>query len=78
MRLAATFMAREYEEDYPDLPEARELILAALPIPVLEDPIKILHDNVHSTDCTLVAEDGCVWESLFNTFTPADNRSWIP
>lgn len=78
MRLAATFMEREYVEDYPDLPEARELILAQLSIPPLEDPIKVLHDNVHSTDCTLVAEDGAEWESLFNTFTPADNRSWIP
>lgn len=76
MRLAATFMEKEYERHYPGLPEARDLVLAALPIPRIEDPIRVLHDNVHASDCTLVAEDGCEYESLFNKFTPANNRSW--
>lgn len=36
----------------------------------------MLHDNVHASDGTLVAEDGCEYESLFNDFTPAQNRHW--
>jgi hypothetical protein len=76
MRLTATFMEREYEEDYPDLPKARETILAKLPIPQIIDPIQTLHGNVHASDCTLIADDGWAWESLFNKFTAADNRNW--
>ena len=76
MRLTSTFMEKEYEEDYHDLPEARELILSQLAIPNIADPIQVLHDNVHASDCRLVAEDGWEYESLFNKFTSADNRSW--
>ncbi|MBB3208604.1 hypothetical protein FHS27_004436 [Rhodopirellula rubra] len=76
MRKTATFMDKEYAEDFADLPDARERILALLPIPTLDDPIKVLHDNVHATDCVLVAEDGYEYESLFNKFRPSDNRNW--
>ena len=76
MILTSTFMEKEYEEDFPDLPEARELILSKFTIPRIEDPIQVLHDNVHASDCTLVADDGWEYESLFNKFTPADNRNW--
>ena len=68
MRLTSTFMEKEYEEDYPDLPEAKKLILSRLAIPTIEDPIRILHENIHASDCTLVADDGWEWESLFNSF----------
>jgi hypothetical protein len=78
MRLTATFMEIEYEEGYPELPAARELILSKLPIPQVADPIRVVHDNIHSSDCTLVADDGSEYESLFNKFTSADNRNWKP
>jgi hypothetical protein len=76
MRLASTFVEKEYAEDLPDLAEARELILSKLQIPPLADPIQVLHDNIHASDCTLIADDGWEWESLFNNFTPADNPTW--
>lgn len=69
-------MEREYAEEFPELFEARELILSKLRIPPLADPIQVLHANVHASDCTLAADDGREWESLFHKFTPADNRSW--
>ena len=76
MRLTKTFIEKEYEEDYPDLREAHDLILSKLHIPEIQDPIQVLHDNIHASDCTLVADDGWEYESLFNKFTPADNRNW--
>ncbi len=76
MRRTATFMEKEYDEDYPDLPEARELILSKLRIPPIADSIQLLHQNVHASDCNLIADDGGEWEPLFNKFTSADNRSW--
>ena len=76
IRITSTFMEKEYEEDYPDLPDARQLVLAKLSIPMVEDPIQVLHDNIHASDCTLVADDGWEYESLFNKFTAANNRNW--
>lgn len=51
-------MEKECEEDHPDLPDARRLVLAKLSIPMIEDPIQVLNDNIHASDCTLVADDG--------------------
>jgi hypothetical protein len=76
MRKTAVFMQLEYAEDFPDLPEARSRIMHALQIPLLDDPILALHDSIHRTDCTLVADDGWRYESLFNSFTSDDNRNW--
>ena len=61
-------MEKEYKEDYPNLADARQRIMAALPIPRIEDPIMVLHANVCATDCVPVSEDGNKYESLFNTF----------
>ena len=76
MRKTAVFMEREYLEDNPDIAEARKRIENALPIPHINDPVQILHDSVHATDCTLVADDGWLYESLFNTFRSSGNPSW--
>ncbi len=76
MRKTAVFMEREYADDYPDLPDARSRIMNVLPIPKLDDPIKTLHDSIHASDCTLVADDGWRYESLFNSFVSSDNRNW--
>jgi len=76
MRRAAVFLEKEYEEDFDDLPIARRKIMDALPIPTLDDPIQVLHDRVHATDCVLIAEDGYEYETLFNTFQSSDNPSW--
>jgi len=76
MRTTATFMEREYEKSYPKLPDVRARLVKALRIPSIDDPIKTLHSNVKSTDCTLVAEDGTEWQSLFNSFVSRDNPTW--
>ncbi|MCX7429075.1 MAG: hypothetical protein NTW96_26045 [Planctomycetia bacterium] len=69
-------MEAEYATEFEDLPDAHDRITSVLPIPTLNDPIKTLHENVHATDCTLVADDGSEYESLFNKFTSGDNPSW--
>ena len=76
MRKTAVFMEREYAEDYPDIEGVRARIMGALPIPKIDDPILVLHAAIHATDCTLVAEDGWCYETLFNKFKSSDNRNW--
>lgn len=76
MRRTAVFMEKEYQEDYPDVPDARRRIMEVLPIPMLKDPIQVLHANVHATDCVVIAEDGYEYGSLFNKFKSSDNPSW--
>jgi hypothetical protein len=77
MRKTAVFMDKEYADDFVDLPDARGRIMASLPIPTLDDPIRVLHDNIHATDCVLVAEDGYEYETLFNTLRSSDNPNWL-
>lgn len=76
MRRAATALAVDYDEDMPELPDAKARLLGALDVPVLDDPIAYLHHCVRGTDCMLVASDGYVWESLFNSSTIDWGRSW--
>lgn len=76
MRRASPFLEGECSEDMPELTDARARLLAALDIPVLEDPITYLHQCIQGMDCTLVAADSWVWESLFNSFTIDQNRNW--
>ena len=76
MRRTAIFMEREYTEDFPDLSEARTRITNVLPVPEIHDPIKTLHDSIYATDCSLIADDGRRYDSLFNSFTSSDNPLW--
>lgn len=75
MRRASTVLEAEYAEDMPELPDAKARLLRELRVPVLDDPIACLHQRIRETDCTLVASDGWVWESLFNSFTIDQKRS---
>jgi hypothetical protein len=76
MRKTAMFMEREYAEDYPDLSDASRRIIKSLQLPQIDDPIKVIHDSVHATDCTLIADDGWHYDSLFNRFKSSDNPNW--
>lgn len=76
MRTTATFMVAEYVREFPELPELRRRIKEVLSVPDLDDPVAILHKNVHATDCILLAEDGSEFDSLFNSFLPGDNPEW--
>ena len=76
MRITETHMKTEYSQEHPDLDDAKRRIQEKLDLPILSDPIAILHNNIHSTDCVMSAHDGCNWESLFNTFLPSDNPNW--
>ncbi|WP_350225369.1 hypothetical protein [Vibrio parahaemolyticus] len=77
MRQTASFVELEHYEDYPELPETRNLIQSQLKIPTIEDPIATLHACVNSTDCTVITDDGWKYETLFNRFVSSDNKSWL-
>lgn len=72
--------ARLIEEDGPgddELPAATRRIMAAFPLPAIADPVKLLHDCVHASDCNVVADDdGWPYESLFGHFKSSDNPFW--
>ena len=76
MRITETHMKTECRKDYPELDDAKQRIQEKLDLPILSDPIAILHHNIQSTDCVMLAHDGYNWESLFNTFSPTDNPNW--
>ncbi|MGK5023320.1 hypothetical protein [Janthinobacterium sp. RB2R34] len=71
--------ARLLEQDGPDdeqLLAATQRLMRELAIPVLADPVSLLHDCVHAGDCNVVAEDGQRYEPLFGLFTSHDNPFW--
>lgn len=71
--------ARLIDQDGPDddeLPAATQRLMENLAIPVLADPVKLLHDCVHASDCNVVADDGWPYESLFGHFKSSDNPFW--
>ena len=76
MRITDTHMKTKYREHYPDLDDAKRRIEEKLHLPVLIDPIAILHRNIKSTNCVMLAHDGHNWGSLFNTFSSSDNPNW--
>jgi len=69
-------LARENHEQDEIVTIARIRLIKALDIPEISDPIGLLHHNVNTTDCTVVAEDGWRYESLFNTLTSHDMKRW--
>lgn len=76
MRRTARFSEQDYVEEYVEFPAARKRILETLAVPVIADPVKLLHDCVHATDCSVVAEDGWRYDSLFHHFKSSDNPGW--
>ena len=76
MRKTALFMEQEYKAKYSELPDIRKQLIKKLKIKKLDDAISVLHNCIHETDCTLVADDGWKYESLFNSFTSSDNNNW--
>ncbi|PHV30863.1 hypothetical protein CSQ94_23605 [Janthinobacterium sp. BJB312] len=78
MRQAARFSEQDYVDEYAEFSAARKRILDTLPVPVpvIADPVKLLHDCVRATDCSVVAEDGWPYESLFHHFKSSDNPDW--
>jgi hypothetical protein len=76
MRQAARFSEQDYVDEYAEFSAARKRILDTLPVPVIADPVKLLHDCVRTTDCSVVAEDGWRYDSLFHHFKSSDNPGW--
>lgn len=76
MRKSAWLLEQDYLEEDAAISDARRRIMDGLPIPVITDPVKLLHDRVGTTDCTLIADDGWHYESLFNKFKSSDNPFW--
>lgn len=75
MRKTAELAFENYEEE-EIVTSARMRLMKVLDIQEISDPIGLLHRNVHTTDCTVVAEDGWRYEVLFNKFTSDDIRRW--
>lgn len=75
MRKTAELALKNNEED-EIVTSAKMRLMNVFIIQELSDPIGLLHHNVDTTDCTVVAEDGWRYESLFNKFTSHDVRSW--
>lgn len=74
MRRTAALIHENYAEDEV-VTRAKTPIMKALAIQEISDPIKLLYYNVDTTDCTVVAEDGWRYESLFNNFRSHDLRT---
>ena len=74
MRRTAELVSGRYaEEEIAN--SARRHLMKVLAMQEILDPIEVFHRNVAATDCTVVAEDGWRYESLFNKFRSHDLRS---
>jgi len=71
MRKTAALVHEDYAED-ETVTRAKTHMMKILDIQEIPDPIKLLHYNVDNTDCTVVAEDGWRYESLFNNLRSND------
>lgn len=71
MRRTAELVHRNYSEEEIFV-RAKTHLVKVLAVQEISDPIGLLHHNVNTTDCTVVAEDGWQYESLFNRFTSHD------
>jgi hypothetical protein len=77
MKKALPLLAKEYEEDIPELEESRDYILSLLPLPNIDDPVKMLYDSVTSQQNIVIkSNDGDIFEGLFNSFIVEDNPTW--
>lgn len=74
MRRTAALVHENYAEDEM-VSSAKTHLMKVLAIQEIPDPIELLHRNVHTTDCTVVAEDGWRYGSLFNNFRSHDLRT---
>lgn len=75
MRRTAGLLERDGPDD-EEVPAATQRIVAAFSLPAIADPVKLLHDCVHASDCNVVADDGWPYESLFGHFKSSDNPFW--
>lgn len=70
MRKTAKLLQHDVEDENVTI--AKNRLTNVLGIKEIADPVELLHHNVATTDCTVVAEDGWRYESLFNKFTSDD------
>ena len=75
MRRTAGLLERDGPDDEA-VPAATQRIVAAFSLPAIADPVRLLHDCVHASDCNVVADDGRPCESLFGHFKSSDNPFW--
>ena len=75
MRRTADLLKHNVEDESVTIVKSR--LMSVLDIQEISDPVGLLHQNVETTDCTAVAEDGWRYVSLFNKFTSDDVRRWM-
>lgn len=70
MRRSADILWPSLQPDQPELTQRQATLLSVFETKALEDPVETLHAAVSGgAECSVVAADGTVFESLFNTFT---------
>lgn len=75
MRKTARLIGQDDPDD-EEQPEAAQRLIETLALPVLADPVKLLHDGVHASVCNVIGEDGSPYQSLFGHFKSGDNPFW--
>jgi hypothetical protein len=71
MRRTAEVVQKNYVAE-EIVTSAKAHLMKALAIQEISDPVGLIHHNVETTDCTVVAEDGWRYGSLFNNFGSHD------
>ena len=75
MRRTAGLIGQDGPGD-EEQPAAARRLIEALVLPVVADPVKLLHDGVHASVCNVIGEDGLPYASLFGHFKSSDNPFW--
>ena len=74
---AGFFLERDMYEDDPEIDDKKKIIIEAIGLPDISDPIQALFDSVNSgTVVEIKARDGTLYGSLFNRFSVGENRMW--
>lgn len=77
MRKAIPFLDKEVLEEEPEIQTKIDVVTRALCLPEIDDPVQTLFNSVKSgMAIDIASDDGFSYESLFNTFSVSDNRSW--
>lgn len=77
MYKARVFLERDMLEGNPDIEDKKRIVIDALELADMPDPVQVLFNAVTSgTAIEIKANDGTLYESLFNRFSVSDNRMW--
>lgn len=77
MKKAIQFLEVGLLKDEPDILNKKNFILNELNLVDLNEPVQVLFESVKSGISLIIKDkDGTTYNSLFNTFSVADNKLW--